>query len=67
MPLRLAFTLELIALRGGPEWFTEVLQVMHQNIYFQQNHNLMSFAQIDMVLVLLDSGLFLLLPYGLII
>jgi len=24
MPLRLAFTLELIALRGGPEWFTEV-------------------------------------------
>ena len=25
MPLRLAFTLELIALRGGPEWFTEVV------------------------------------------
>ena len=24
MPLRLVFTLELIALRGGPEWFTEV-------------------------------------------
>ena len=24
MPLRPAFTLELIALRGGPGWFTEV-------------------------------------------
>ena len=24
MPLRTVFTLELIALRGGPEWFTEV-------------------------------------------
>ena len=30
MPLRLAFTLELIALRGGPEWFTEVY-VQHDN------------------------------------
>ena len=25
MPLRPAFTLELIALRGGPGWFTEVV------------------------------------------
>jgi len=50
-------------------WDTMVmwLQVMHQNIYSQQNHNLMSFAQIDMVLVLLDSELFLLSSYGLII
>jgi len=37
MPLRTVFTLELIALRGGPEWFTEVQStIVVANLYYCQ-------------------------------
>jgi hypothetical protein len=56
-PFRLENTLECYNLRGGQGGSTEVGVTWyhhhhhHQNMFSQKNHNLISFAQIHMILV----------------
>ena len=50
-----------------PVMYKHVMHQVHQSMYSHNNHKLMSFIQIDMILVLLDSEFFIFSIYAMII